>query len=346
MYWIDLDNTPHVPLFRPILAELHKKGKEAFVTSRLHAQTEDLLRMWNIPHTAVGEHGGKSLVKKIVNLFERSQQLMKVAKGKSVDLALSHGSRTHMVAAARLRIPYIELIDYEYSEQHLANWIADWILMPSFIPESRVREAGINIRKVLRYEGFKEEMYLKDFVPNPDFRKSIDIDPAVVLVTLRPPSVTANYHDKRSEVLFRTCLARLQSSDNMLGLVVNRTQAERGLIPDAMLQTGKIRLLEKPVDGLQLLWHSDAVVSGGGTMNRESALLGVPTYSIFTGRRPAMDEHLRDIGKLTFLENPMQIESLAFAKRQIGTVYTPTNVKLAEWVTDLIISLTKPRAGR
>ena len=284
---------------------------------------------------------GESKVKKIINLVKRSNQLVQVAREQSIDLAFSHGSRTHMVAARRLGIPYVELIDYEYSEQRLANWLADHILMPSYIPERRVARAGFNLKKVLRYDGFKEEVYLKDFVPDPTFRQQLGVSEQVILVTIRPPSVTANYHDKRSEILFLNCLRHFASIEGTHCLVVNRTNAEKRLIPDDLLAGSKVSLLTKPVDGLQLLWQSDLVVSGGGTMNRESALLGTPTYSIFTGRRPAMDEHLQQLGKLSFLETVDQVRCLRVEKRTIGCEYTPTNIDLASRITDIILDLNR-----
>ena len=32
--WIDLDNTPHVPFFRPIIRELERRGFEVVLTAR------------------------------------------------------------------------------------------------------------------------------------------------------------------------------------------------------------------------------------------------------------------------------------------------------------------------
>jgi predicted glycosyltransferase len=44
------------------------------------------------------------------------------------------------------------------------------------------------------------------------------------------------------------------------------------------------------------------VISGGGTMNREAAALGVPVYSIFRGKIGAVDQYLADHGRLTLIE--------------------------------------------
>ena len=44
------------------------------------------------------------------------------------------------------------------------------------------------------------------------------------------------------------------------------------------------------------------VVSGGGTMNREAASLGVPVYSIFRGKIGAVDEHLSQQGRMVLIK--------------------------------------------
>ena len=46
------------------------------------------------------------------------------------------------------------------------------------------------------------------------------------------------------------------------------------------------------VDGPSLVWPADAVISAGGTMNREAAVLGVPTWTTFAGELGAVDRWL------------------------------------------------------
>jgi predicted glycosyltransferase len=72
---------------------------------------------------------------------------------------------------------------------------------------------------------------------------------------------------------------------------------------------GKIVIPGHVVDGLNLIWHSDLVISGGGTMNREAAALGVPVYSIFRGKVGAVDRHLADTGRLVLLERVEDIHT-------------------------------------
>jgi predicted glycosyltransferase len=73
---------------------------------------------------------------------------------------------------------------------------------------------------------------------------------------------------------------------------------------------------ENVIDGLNLLWHSDLVVSGGGTMNREAAALGVPVYSVFRGKIGAVDRQLQKEGRLTLVENSDDVErKIVLARR-------------------------------
>jgi hypothetical protein len=48
----------------------------------------------------------------------------------------------------------------------------------------------------------------------------------------------------------------------------------------------------RAVDGRSLLAFADLTIGAGGTMNRESALLGTPTYTVFAGELGAADAQL------------------------------------------------------
>ncbi len=343
MIWFDLDNSPHVPLFRPVFAELTKRSVPFLVTARDFAQTKSLLELWNIEATIIGHHGGKNKIKKVLNLFQRSQELIHFASGKKISLAVSHGSRTQVVAARLLGIPSVLMLDYEYTERRIFNTLATTLLMPALIPDERLKEAGFNLKKVIRYDGFKEELYLSDFIPDPTFRKSLKIEEEKILITLRPPAVSGNYHDEASESLYLKCLEYFSSFENVHCLVVRRTSSDT--LPHSLDGRKNISFLSQAVDGLQLIWNSDIVLSGGGTMNRESALLGVPTYSIFTGKRPYLDEYLSERKKLHFITSTNEIENIPMVKRSIPNHYKAENTMLTSTVTNLLIELLQ-KAGK
>lgn len=342
MFWFDLDNTPHVPIFRYIFKELDKRNIEYFITARDFAQTKELLELYEINHLLIGEHAGKSKIKKVFKLLSRAHQLNQSIQDKSISLAISHGSRTQLLTCKLKKIPSILMMDYEFTEHFLFNYLSDYILIPKFIPDERLNNIGYNLKKIIRYNGFKEEIYLKFFEPEVNFRDKINVDNEEILIILRPPSLVSNYHDIKSEELLIKIIKHLEKLDNIKVLIVNRTNAEKKFLSENISDYEKFSFLEKTVDGLQLLYSSDVVISGGGTMNREAALLGVPTFSIFAGKRPYLDEYLEKLGRLKFINDINEIEKIEPKRIHKKDILIYSN-NLAEELTDLFLELNKKR---
>ncbi|AKJ65512.1 DUF354 domain-containing protein [Kiritimatiella glycovorans] len=335
--WIDLDHTPHVPLFRPIIRELERRGIETLVTARDFAQTVALLEMWDIPHVTIGRHGGRHKIGKIVNLFERSAQLMVHAKGKGIDLSVSHGSRTMVTACRMMGLPAVTMMDYEYTEVGIYNLFSRYMLIPEYIPEERLAPNGFRMEKVVRYGGYKEQLYLPQFTPDPAFREKNGVPENKILVTIRPSAMYANYHDPRSEKILLRVIEHALDHEDVWPLIVSRIERDRRFIHDRF--GDGVHFLEKPVDGLQLIWNSDVFISGGGTMNREAGLLGVPVYSIFTGRKPYLDEHLAERGRLTFVDEPGKVDRVEIRKREIPAHFSYEGPDVAGEVVDVLAGL-------
>ncbi len=339
--WFDLDNSPHVQIFRPILRELLKSGSKCHVTARDYAQTAQLLTLLNVEARLIGTHGGRGVVRKLLNLASRSALLVKAMRGMDVRLGISHGSRTQVLACKLMGVRSLVMLDYEYTESHIFNRLAARILMPELIPDDRLRKAGFDLRKLIRYGGFKEEIYLSDFVPQKGFRRRLGIPDDSIVAIVRPPSILGNYHDTRSESLFVECVRFLSLQPGVRCLIVGRTVRDKDLLRSLSLGTENVSWLDQAVDGLQLLWHSDIVVSGGGTMNREAALLGVPAYSIFTGKRPFLDEYLAAEGKLRFIETAAEIPYISVKRRQAPLTYLGARPQVLSDVLAIIQELER-----
>jgi uncharacterized protein len=334
--WVDLDHSPHVQVFRPLLTEFRRAGAEVLVTVRDFNQTVGMCRLWNIPHTVVGKHGGGTKTGKILNLIQRAWQLRRVASRFKPDVAVSHGSRTQIVAAKTMGVPSVVMMDYEYTEAHIFKSLPRRILMPAPIPEELLRTQGFPLHKVRRYDGLKEELYLPLFKPEPGFRRGIGVPEEALLVTIRPSAMVANYHDARSEDILLELLKRAVATPGAWPLFISRTREDRAFVT-RHFPPGQVHFLEQAVDGLQLIWQSDVLISGGGTMNREAAVLGVPVYSIFTGRRPFLDEHLAAQGRMRFVDAMDKIHLVQFDKRSIPPSGPTVRSTLARDVAQMIL---------
>jgi predicted glycosyltransferase len=315
--WIDLTNSPHVLVMRPVIAALERDGHAVRVTARDFAQTLGLLRRFEIPHTAIGRHRGERLAAKASGLASRSGALVRWAHTEGrFDVALGHGSNDVSVAAAILRIPSSTMFDYEWATvQHQINCrLARAVVVPAMIPPERLDRYGAR-GKVRAYEGLKEEYYLADFEPNRAILTELGLDPGRSIVVVRTPPEVSLYHRFEND-LFTAVLVRLREAaaggQGVQSVVLPRTAAQRA----ELRKIDGFIVPEQAIDAQSLIAHADLVISAGGTMNREAVALGVPVYTTFEGRLGAVDERLIAEGRLRKLRDPSQID---FHKRRPTT---------------------------
>ena len=159
--------------------------------------------------------------------------------------------------------------------------------------------------KLQQYPGLKEEYYLSDFEPDGSVLTDWSIDPARVLVVLRPPPDVSLYH-RHSNPLFPMTLEHLGRSDDVHAFVIPRTEEQRDFVKSLALPS--VIVPERAVDAQSLIALADLVVSAGGTMNREAAALGVPVYTTYGGRLGGVDEQLIREGRLRPLTDPRALD--------------------------------------
>jgi len=298
------------------------------VTARDHAQTIELLDLAGLggTYSVIGRHYGKGRVDKLRGLFVRAKQLVSyIHEPKKISVAVSHGSRSMVLAARWLKVPVLTMYDYEFTETRIFNTFSTKVLVPEKIEDAALDAIGLAREKRVKYPGIKEEIYVSRFEPQPGFRDELlarhgyAANPSTVLVTLRPPATTANYHSERSEVLLDDLLHFLLSAGNVLTVVVPRTREQAAAISRSIENIPDSRsrciILAHTVDGLQLAYASDLLISGGGTMNREASLLGVPVYSIFAGRQGSLDRQMEADGTITFIRDARDLSKVRLERR-------------------------------
>jgi predicted glycosyltransferase len=308
--WIDLTNSPHVVFFRPILRRLDEAGVESVVTARDFAQTLGLLERFGIPHAVIGRHGGASLRGKGLGLVRRATALTRFGRGRGISQAVSHGSNDLAVAARLLRLHSTVLHDFEGATgMHRINFrLADKVMLPEVIPFESLAPLGLDRRRYRPYPGLKEQVALADFEPDAGVLAELRLDPSQPVVVLRPPATMSLYHRGLENTVFDDVLARLLASDAQVVLLPRTPEQASDLAGHA-----GVIIPVRPVDGPSLVWFADAVISAGGTMNREAAVLGVPTWTTFAGELGAVDRWLISEGRMQVLE---RAEDLVIAKRQ------------------------------
>lgn len=324
--WFDLDNSPHVPLFAPIIRHYRKQGVDVVVTARDHSQTIELLDLHGFGGTykVIGKHYGGNKLAKVWGLIVRASKLVSyiAALEARPAVAVSHGSRSMVAAARWLHMPVLTMYDYEFTETSIFDRASQKVLVPDAIPDSILIEKGVPANKLVKYPGIKEELYVRDFEPGAGFRRDLvqeySLDENALIAVLRPPATTANYHVDKSSVLLDDVLQFLLNAGGVFTIIVPRTGEQAAAI-GAKLQdhdaAGRFTILSTAVDGLQLAFAADLLISGGGTMNREAALLGVPVYSIFAGRQGALDRAMEAEGLISFIRDARDLSKIRLEHR-------------------------------
>lgn len=296
--WFDLSNSPHINLFSQLMRELESRGHQVVVTCRPLANTIDLLRLHRIPHEVVGEHYGAGLLRKVMGYPVRVWQLFDWLRPQRIDLAVSQSSFHSPLVASMLGIPSIYMNDNEHALGNIPSFLfASRILVPEFISNENLRRQWASLKKVTRYPGVKEGIYLWSLQQEIDRRRSVRPVRSRPSVFLRPEPWTAQYY--KGDINFL--------DDLVIGLArdVDLTILPRGKLQGEHYRTPKfsnVRIIDDAMELVDISSECDMFIGAGGTMTREMAVLGVPTISVYKDDLLDVDRFLLRQG--SFVHDP------------------------------------------
>lgn len=335
--WIDLGNSPHVPFFNTLAKEFENRGHIVLWTARDYAQTVELAEKAGINASVFGTHGGKSILQKGLKFGGRIMSLLNWAKGKKIDLAVSHNSHEPLAVAKLLRIRSVNLMDYEHHPANKLSFrLADRIIVPNSFPDEFLEKFNAQ-EKTVKFDGIKEDVYLADFKRDENFQnelKNLGISSENILVVVRPHAPEALYHRQFSNEILDKALDKFAENQNVKIILLPRKKYQGEELREKHTQPNII-IPEKVLDGANLLAAADLVISGGGTMNREAAALGIPTATIFAGNWAAVDEYLLRENLLIRIESIEDLEKIKIQKKAKLNIRDRKKVK--KIVTELIL---------
>ncbi len=316
--WVDCTAAAHPLVLRPLIEGLEERGHEVFVTAREYGQTLGILERLGIPYTSVGSHGGGSALGKAAALGGRSRRLAGFVWERRPNLAIAHGSVDLAVVSYLFRIPSAQMQDYEFAgiQRQISFRVARRVLVPDSIPLGRLRRTGAKQRKLIRYPGLKEEYYLAGCELDPGVLAELGVDREKVLVVLRPPPETSEYHARNE--LYERLIRRLAAAEEAQAVIVPRTEAQGAAVQS--IGAANLIVPERAIDAQSLIAYADLVISAGGTMNREAVALGTPVFTTFSGRMGGVDEALIAEGRLRVLADPDEVP-LAKRTTAIGVLH-------------------------
>jgi uncharacterized protein len=313
--WVDLTNTAHVVVLRPLVELLERRGHEVVLTARPLSHTVQLLDDWGHPYAVFGEHGGVSRAGKARAMASRARWMTGFGRARGpFDAAFAHGSTDLPVATRLLRIPSTTMLDYEFAiAQHTVNGLLSRrALVPESIPAERLRRFGMVGPRLVRYPGLKEEYVLHGFEPDPAVLDEVGVSAGRPLAVVRTAPSYALYLGGSETPLLPRLLRRLSALE--VQTVVLPRNAAQGDEVRALALPGVV-VPPRAVEARSLVAYADALFSAGGSMNREAAALGTPVWSMFEGRLGGVDEQLVREGRLQLLGPDADVSGLVVARQ-------------------------------
>ncbi len=312
--WFDADNGPHVLILRPLASELARRGYPVRFTARDRASTCELLDLYGLPYTRVGGEYSNGLGGKVLGTLGRAVQLFRAMRWWHPDVSFGHGSRALPIASRLMGTPTLTMYDHEWVNHKIFNLLCRDVLLPAVIGEDRCREAGIAVGKVRFYPGLKEELYVRETRADPHIVADLGLEQDKIKVLLRPPATSAHYHSTDSEILFDVVWESLLTRGDVQMVLLPRTEKQAQLVRRSA--KAQVIVPDRVYDGPRLIASMDMVVGGGGTMTREAAVIGVPSYSYFCGKKGRVDTWLEQKGQLVMLASPEDVKTkLRVARR-------------------------------
>lgn len=296
--WIDITNTPHVSVLLPIIRHLGKKH-ELIITARNFSETVFLLEKYGIKPKVIGGYGGKSRVSKVLtNSFRIVNTWLQMPK---FDISLSLGGNYTSIISKLRNKPSIVFSDNDISYKTPAYKYGKHFIFPSYFNSAHLhKKYGIKEEQVFKFEGFKEDIYIADYIPDEDFLKLL---PFKEFITIRPENLKASYVPLNSKTIVPE-LFKVFKDQNILFLPRYEEEKKFALGYD------NIFIPDGPLNGLDVCYNTKAMLTGAGTFAREAALLGTPSVSFFPGKTfLTVDTIMQEKGWEFKSRNPSEIKN-------------------------------------
>lgn len=275
--WFDIDNTPHVNFFKPIIKYLSTDNKIIYSLKEFAEVRKLFEKEIGADYKMIGKHKGGLKVMKIIGVFERTFQLLNQMD--KFDLKISIGGDSSNLCAKLRGKKSITFDDNETAPNWRYSPFSDFGFWPSAIPLDVITKQGFKKSKTLRYEGYKEDIYIADYIPNEQFKDELPFDNYVVV---RPENILANYVDSRKTIVPELVNDLTKRGINVLFLPRYKHDF------DLVKKTDKIFIPSEPLNGLDVCYFADAVLTGAGTLAREAVCLGTPAVSFYAGSKLLM----------------------------------------------------------
>jgi len=322
--WIDVINPSDALFFGSLIPELNKHLVS--VTVRDRAETIDLVKSFGIQGKAIGRDYQNPL-KKSVSMVYRTLKLYAEVGNFDYAMSFENGMST-LVSNMKRRVSILfcdndlKFIQKTSRIQDLEmelKLLADYIVVPEACYP--YFNEGHGKSSIIPFDGYKEDIYLADYKPDQSFKEKIPFENYIVL---RPEALGSFYVTEKQSIVPQLLHLFDREDINVIYLPREKGDFEyaRGF--------DEVYIPKRTLNGLDLCYHADAVLTGSGTMAREAACMGKKAVSFFPSVvMLSVDKQLMNEGKIFHSRSPIDIvdyilsrptNSVKFAKETSVTV--------------------------
>ncbi|MEM5804548.1 MAG: DUF354 domain-containing protein [Candidatus Aenigmatarchaeota archaeon] len=287
--WIDLTAPPHASFFRALM----QKMDDVVVTARDFGPIKESLNRYGIDYTLVGRHGGRGRMGKLVAGSQRIVELARIVEKEKPDIGFfKHGIEGSRVCYG-LGIPCVNVIDHDSAliQNRLMIPLSDVTITPSFVSPGYLAQFGP--RKLRQFFGVSDYTHFIGFRPSKHVLKQLKLSERKPIVITRPEPFLSSHVFRKSKLYM--ILAELVDSIDAQVVFVPRNTVDA-------VQFSKLDVIipGNEVDIQSLYWYANLMLGAGCCMNREAALSGCPTISIYPDELPAVDRFMIEKGLMRF----------------------------------------------
>ncbi|MHA2325941.1 MAG: DUF354 domain-containing protein, partial [Promethearchaeota archaeon] len=243
---------------------------------------------------------GGNLYNKLDMYVERLKELLPSVKKFSPEYFVTFLSIEGTRISYGLKIPSIGINDEPRNEPvcKLIHPFIENIITPECIPMEEYVRLHADPEKIIRYNGLDEIAWLAEYTPNPMILNKFNLKKGNFLLIRSEPAYASYFIDKMKpdKTLIGDFLPEIYKkfpNHKYLLLVRSDLQEQflRKRLKKIMIDKNIIitQYLPNIVD---LCFYSALVVSGGGTIVRESSLLNTPSIEFFPGDSAPQEEFL------------------------------------------------------